>query len=140
MKKTVELIAVAIIRQNNKYLLTFRRKDKDLPKYTNCWQFPGGVVDFGETVEEALKREVLEELGIEVKIKQMLPKVFYDLKSNRFQALLFCFICEPVKSQPRIKLNKEANQYGWFSLNETLKLKKMPNENAMLEIIQTKRL
>lgn len=139
MKKTLKLVAIAIIRQNNKYLLTFRA-DKDLPGYTNCWQFPGGAVDFGETVEEALKREILEEIGIKIKIKSILPKIFYDFKSDHFQAILICFICEPLTQKPKIRLNKESRQFSWFSFSEALKLKKMPNENDMLEVIRNKRL
>lgn len=50
---------------HNKGILNIHRR-KDLAKYPDCWCLPGGGVDFGEDLETALKRETLEELGLEV--------------------------------------------------------------------------
>ena len=68
--KEVILFVIAIIKKGDKYLLTKRQEiDKKDPKdFLGKWQLPGGGVNFGERVEEAVKREVKEELALDVEV------------------------------------------------------------------------
>jgi 8-oxo-dGTP diphosphatase len=68
-KKKPEIAVVAIISQRGKVLLTRRSKD---PK-AGFWHLPGGALEFGETFDEALRRELKEELGIEARLSSRLP-------------------------------------------------------------------
>ena len=65
MPKTIHNVVAAIIKKNNQYLIAKRNRYKH---FALKWEFPGGKVEFNETFEEALSREIKEELNIKIKI------------------------------------------------------------------------
>jgi 8-oxo-dGTP diphosphatase len=94
-KKPV-IISAAIIEMEDKILIAKRPKDK---KLANKWEFPGGKLEQGETIEQCLKREVLEELGIEVKINSHFMDVpCQDAGDN---ACLKAFRCSVTQGKPQ---------------------------------------
>lgn len=89
-KVTEEInVAIAIIRHQGKYFIQQRPADGLL---ADLWEFPGGKIESGETPEDALQREIREELNIGLRRKVLLTKVrhFY----TRFKVNLFAFLCE----------------------------------------------
>lgn len=64
----ISTCVVACITSGEHVLLTHRT----IPPFKDTWVLPGGKIDFGESIEEALKREVMEEIGIEVKVGRLL--------------------------------------------------------------------
>jgi 8-oxo-dGTP diphosphatase len=68
-------VAVAVIVQNQQVLIALRKPEQH---QGNLWEFPGGKVEAGETVQQALKREVREELAIELHTMESLAKVSHD--------------------------------------------------------------
>lgn len=102
----------AVILRDNRVLLLLRRKAPE----ADCWSIPGGKVEFGETTEEAVLREVLEELGVEGKItaplgvtNQILPKEGIHYIAPRY---LVTIIGEPVN----VEEDKHADM-RWFPLD-----------------------
>ena len=82
-------VVAAVIKKNNKYLITQRNRHKDFAFY---WEFPGGKVDKDESFEKALKREILEELSININIKKKIAsEKFKDAKIN---VDVHYFLCE----------------------------------------------
>lgn len=71
----IEVVA-AIIKKNDKYLIARRASHKD---DAGKWEFPGGKIEAGETPETALKRELLEELGVNTKIGQFIKSAVCDI-------------------------------------------------------------
>ena len=67
-------VCAAVIYHQNKILITLRPEDKKLGGY---WEFPGGKIENQETPEEALKRELQEELAIEVEVGELLETVHH---------------------------------------------------------------
>jgi 8-oxo-dGTP diphosphatase len=81
-------VVAAVIAREGKYLITQRRATAVLP---GLWEFPGGRVETGETDEEALRREVMERLGVEVTVSARMSHRLheydgYSVDLNLYQA------------------------------------------------------
>lgn len=87
IKKHVE-VACAIIEKGGLVLAAQRSSSMSLPLK---WEFPGGKIDPGESAAECLKRELMEEMGVEIQIRSMLPEHTHHYET--FSVTLHPFIC-----------------------------------------------
>ena len=111
MPKSPILTADGILLEKGMVLLVKRK----IPPYSGSWVIPGGHVDYGETTEKGIKREIKEELGIPVKIKRLFG-VYSDPKRDpRYHTVSAVYLVEKIKG--KIKLNEEASEFKFFSLN-----------------------
>ena len=101
--KTIRVVA-AIIIENEKVFATQR----GYGDFKGGWEFPGGKIDAGETPEEALVREIKEELDTEVEVIELLDTVEYDYPN--FHLSMDCFICS-IKSGNLVLKEHEAAQW-----------------------------
>ena len=128
-------VAVAIIHKDSKFLLTERKNnDPEDGQFGRIWHFPGGAIEYGEEVHEALKREIKEELSLEIAVIQQLPKIYSTVR-NHWQGLLIPHLCRIVGNET-IALDDESFQYGWFSYEEATKLYSLPFVTEMLDEAQ----
>lgn len=88
MKKHIEVVA-AVILKDNKIFCAQRHDGGELAKK---WEFPGGKVENGETLQESLKRELFEELKIDVNVQGFITTVHHEYKT--FNLTLHAFYCE----------------------------------------------
>lgn len=90
MRKELLLVTAAIIKKRGRYLIAQRPRGKHL---SGQWEFPGGIVEFGEDPEECLEREIKEELGINIKAKKIFDysSFIYD---NKRHIILIAFLCD----------------------------------------------
>jgi len=110
------LVVDGVILDNGKVLLVKRI----IPPFIGFWVLPGGHVEYGEKTEEAVKREMKEELGVSVKIKSLFG-VYSDPKRDpRYHAASVVYLLE--KGKGKIRLNSEASEFEYFSL------KKLPSK------------
>lgn len=117
MYNKISVIVKGIIIYKNKVLLLKRcEKDEINP---GKWEFVGGRVEFGEDLEEALKREVMEETGINVNIDKILYATTYRRKENR-QAFINVYKC--FAKDGKVLLSEEHKEYKWVSKEEFRKL------------------
>lgn len=86
--KTIEVVA-AVIMSNGKVLATQR----GYGEWKDWWEFPGGKVEPGETPQEALHREICEELSAEITVGALLTTVHYDYP--KFHLTMHCYLCTP---------------------------------------------
>lgn len=128
----IKPVVIVLIKKDNKFLMTkrvsFDPKDKEF--YPYVWQFPGGGLEFGENPEETAKREMIEEIGAEIEIVSLIPKIYTEVRNN-WQGVFICFLCKLKNEKSKIILNNEASEYNWFELNEISKLKLMPRTFEM---------
>jgi 8-oxo-dGTP diphosphatase len=113
--KIVE-VAAGVIKYGNK-ILCVQRKESVLPYISKKYEFPGGKIENGETIENALIREIKEELEMTIFIKEKYMTVEHQYPD--FYLVMHTFICE-VKSQ-ELKL-KEHISHEWLSIDEIEKL------------------
>ena len=106
--KTVKVVA-AVIREKDKIFATARGYG-DLK---GGWEFPGGKIEDGETPQEALKREILEELDTEICVGELIDTIEYDYPT--FHLSMDCFWCSILKGS--LILN-EAEAARWLSKEE----------------------
>jgi 8-oxo-dGTP diphosphatase len=87
---TILVAAAALVDRDNRVLLAQRPAGKSL---AGLWEFPGGKVEAGETPEEALVRELAEELGIEVCLTCLAPFTFASHTYEKFHLLMPLYLC-----------------------------------------------
>lgn len=106
------VVAAAIIQQEEKFLLTKRKPGSDLE---GLWEFPGGKKESGETLEGCLRREVKEELGVEISE----PTFFHSLRhqySDREVELHF-FTCSIIQGNPQAL---DCAEMAWVPKHELI--------------------
>ena len=100
----MKTVRVAIIIENGKVFATQR----GYGEFKDGWEFPGGKIEPGETPEEAIVREIKEELDTEVEVIELLDTVEYDYPN--FHLSMGCFICK-IKSGDLVLKEHEAAKW-----------------------------
>ena len=124
--KTIRVVA-AIIIDNGKVFATQR----GYGEFKDGWEFPGGKIDAGETPEEALIREIKEELDTEVEVKELLDTVEYDYP--KFHLSMDCFICK-IKSGDLVL--KEHEAAAWLPKEELDSVDWLPADITLIDKIK----
>ena len=91
------LVTAAVIRKGRKVLIAQRKED--CPREPQKWEFPGGKVESGETPQEALRREIMEELGVRISVGE--PFTVSSSRKGGTQIVLLSFMCAIGNSEPR---------------------------------------
>lgn len=104
-------IGVAVIQDTKGQILIDRRPNKGL--MAGLWEFPGGKVEPGETVEECIKREIKEELGIEIEVGKHLITIEHTY--TQFHVTLTVHYCSHLRGVPQ---PLECDEIRWVSLAE----------------------
>lgn len=120
MKQGIDYIGVAVgaLMINDKGEIFITKRSQNCKNEKGFWEIPGGSVEFGETLEDAVKREVKEEYGVEVEIVKQWPAVNH-LIPNELQhwvPTLFTVQIKPGQT-PRIMEPTKCDAIGWFSIN-----------------------
>lgn len=106
-----KLIGVAAIWNDQQQILIDRRRQDGL--LGGLWEFPGGKLEPGETVEECIKREILEELGIEIAVGDHLITINHTY--THFHVTLIVHHCRHISGEPQ---PIECDEVRWVKLNE----------------------
>ncbi|SHG55976.1 (deoxy)nucleoside triphosphate pyrophosphohydrolase [Ornithinibacillus halophilus] len=96
MKKDIHVVG-AVIKENNKILCAQRGPSKTL---AYKWEFPGGKIEKGETPQEALKREINEEMNCTIEIGEMVEHTVYEYDFGIVH--LTTYLCDLVKGTPKL--------------------------------------
>ena len=103
--KQIEVVA-AIIRKEDKIFATQR----GYGDFKDWWEFPGGKIEVGETPEEALVREIREELSAEISVDEFLCTVEYDYP--QFHLTMHCYLCHVESGHLKLKEHEAAKWLG----------------------------
>ena len=110
MKKTP--VVVAVIKKENLYLIVKRNKHKHLGLK---WEFPGGKVEINESFEQALSREIKEELNIEIDIVNKIAEENYN--DNKINVILYYYLCRIKEGDIFLS---EHEDYAWVEKKDFL--------------------
>ena len=124
--KRIEVVA-AIIRKGDKIFATQR----GYGDFKDWWEFPGGKMEAGETPEEALKREIREELSTEISVDEFLCTVEYDYPA--FHLTMHCYLCSLLTEALHLNEHEAAK---WLTKEELNSVKWLP---ADLEVVENKK-
>ena len=119
----IEVVA-AIIQKDDRIFATQR----GYGEWKDWWEFPGGKIEPGETFENALKREILEELSTDININKFFCTVDYDYP--KFHLTMHCYLCSLQNDAMHLNEHEAAR---WLSKNELDSVKWLP---ADIEIIK----
>ena len=121
--KTIDVVA-AIIMKNGKVFATQR----GYGDYKDWWEFPGGKIEAGETPEEALVREIREELKAEIRVGDLIDTVEYDYP--KFHLVMRCYMCE-LLSDELVLVEHEAAR--WLDARDAWTVRWLPSDIEVVE-------
>ena len=124
--KTVRVVA-AVIRKDNKIFATQR----GYGEFKDGWEFPGGKIEEGETPEQALTREIKEELDTEIQVGKLIDTIEYDYP--KFHLSMDCFWCEIMQGGLELKEHEAAR---WLSKEELYSVDWLPADVGVVEKIK----
>lgn len=124
--KTIR-VAAAVIRSGDKIFAAAR----GYGEFKGGWEFPGGKIEAGETPQEALKREIMEELETEISVGEIIDTIEYDYPE--FHLSMDCFWCEILSGNLVLK---EAEDARWLAADELDSVEWLPADVTLIEKIK----
>ena len=127
--KHIEVVA-AIIRDSQGRIFATQR---GYGEWKDWWEFPGGKIEAGETPEEALRREIREELAAEIEVGELFQTIDYDY--TQFHLTMHCFLCR-LKGEVTLKEHEAAR---WLAPNELSSVRWLPADKEVIEKMKSTR-
>ena len=124
--KTIKVVAAIICK--DEYIFATQRGYGD---YKDWWEFPGGKIEEGETPQDALVREIKEELGADISVDEFLVTVEHDYE--KFHLSMDCFFCS-LKGGTLTLLEHEAAK--WLPLNDLRQVNWLPADVKVVDEIE----
>ena len=125
--KTIKVVAAVIKAVNKNGEDIIFATQRGYGEFKDGWEFPGGKIEEGETPQEALKREILEELDTEISVGELIDTIEYDYPT--FHLSMDCFWCEVIKGNLVLK---EAEDAKWLKKNELDKVDWLPADVELI--------
>jgi 8-oxo-dGTP diphosphatase len=129
----VTVVGIILEDEKGRVLLAQRPADKSMPF---LWEFPGGKVEPNETPEDALVREINEEIGIEVNQKDLQPFTFVSLTYPDFHIILLCYLCTTWKETPVARENQGG--MSWISPQDLTKYPMREANQKLIPLLQNR--
>ena len=129
--KTVRVVAAVIKAKNENGEPIIFATQRGYGEFKGGWEFPGGKIEAGETSQEALKREIMEELDTEIAVGELIETIEYDYPT--FHLSMDCFWCEIVKGDLVLKEHEAAK---WLKKEQLGDVEWLPADVIVIEMIK----
>ena len=126
-RKHIVVVAAIIVRDGR--IFATQRGYGD---WKDWWEFPGGKIEPGESPEDALKREIREELATEIEVDELLTTVEYDYP--KFHLTMHCYLCTIISGDLSLLEHEDAR---WLALDELDCVKWLPADKDVIEKLST---
>ena len=123
--KTIEVVAAIIIKDGHVFAT-----QRGYGEWQGWWEFPGGKMEAGESPQEALRREIKEELDADVSVGELLETVEWDYPN--FHLTMHCFVCSLLSESLHLNEHEAA---AWLSRETLRSVKWLPADVEVLERI-----
>lgn len=128
--KTIKVVAAVIKAVNEGGEQIVFATQRGYGEFKGGWEFPGGKIEAGETAQEALKREIMEELDTEIEVGKLIDTIEYDYPE--FHLSMDCFWCEIIKGKLVLKEHEAAR---WLTKNQLADVEWLPADVKLIEKI-----
>ncbi len=129
--KTVKVVAAVITACNENGEKIIFATQRGYGEFKDGWEFPGGKVEPGETPQEALKREIMEELETEIKVGDLIETIEYDYPT--FHLSMDCFWAEIVKGDLVLREHEAAK---WLTKEQLGSVDWLPADLGLVEKVR----
>ena len=126
-RKHIEVVAAIILRERRIFAT-----QRGYGEWKDWWEFPGGKIEPGESPEDALKREIREELATEIEADELLTTVEYDYP--KFHLTMHCYLCTIISGDLSLLEHEDAR---WLALDELDCVKWLPADKDVIEKLST---
>ena len=124
--KNIKVVAAIIINKDKVFAT-----QRGYGEFKDGWEFPGGKIEKGETPEQALEREIQEELETKIQVNEKIDTVEYDYPN--FHLSMDCFICNIIEGDLVLKEHEAAK---WLSKDELYSVNWLPADEGLIEKIK----
>ena len=131
--KIIRVVAAVIKAVNEKGEPIIFATQRGYGDFKGGWEFPGGKIEKGETPQEALKREICEELDTEILVGELIDTIEFDYPT--FHLSMDCFWCEVVKGDLVLKEHEAAK---WLNKNTIDEVEWLPADVTLIDVIKEK--
>ena len=131
--KTIRVVAAVIKAVNEAGVPMIFATQRGYGEFKGGWEFPGGKIEDGETPQEALKREICEELDTEILVGELIDTIEFDYPT--FHLSMDCFWCEVVKGDLVLKEHEAAK---WLNKNTIDEVEWLPADVTLIDVIKEK--
>ncbi len=131
--KTLRVVAAIIKAANEKNEPIIFATQRGYGEFKDGWEFPGGKIEDGETPEQALKREIQEELDTEISVGELIDTIEYDYPT--FHLSMDCFWCEILSGDLVLKEHEAAR---WLTKNQLHEVAWLPADITLIKKIEEK--
>lgn len=129
--KIVKVVAAVIKAQNDNGEPIIFATQRGYGDYKDGWEFPGGKIEEGETPQEALKREIMEELDTVISVGELIDTIEYDYPA--FHLSMDCFWCELLEGNLVLKEHEAAK---WLTKEELDSVDWLPADITLIDKIR----
>ena len=125
--KQIEVVAAIIVDDDGRIFASQR----GYGEWKDWWEFPGGKIELGESPEEALRREIWEELETRIAVGRLLQTVEWDYPA--FHLTMHCYLCRIENGKPKLKEHEAAR---WLGRDEMDSVRWLPADVQVIETLK----
>lgn len=129
--KIIKVVAAVIKSLNDKGQTIILSTQRGYGEFKDSWEFLGGKIEKGETPQEALKREIMEELDTQIEVGTLIDTIEYDYSD--FHLSMDCFWCEIVRGNLVLKEHENAK---WLTKEQLQDVEWLPADIKLIENIR----